>query len=72
MKKIEYNKKPTKRRSKWVSEFEKMKPGGSFAFKDASAPSVAMAFAYWLAQGKYSIRREGDGYRFYLLKPEED
>jgi hypothetical protein len=70
MTKIDRGKPHPKRRSKW--KFDQMKPGDSFHFKGKAPTVVATAFGYYLAKGKYSIRREGDGYRFYLLNQEKD
>lgn len=60
--------KPVKpaRSKRWA--FEKMKEGDSFVFEDAAPSTVLIAFGCYLAKGKYTIRREGKGYRFHLLK----
>jgi hypothetical protein len=50
-------------------QFEKMKPGDSFVAKGIKSPTqLSIAFGYWLARGKYAVRKEGSGYRFHLLK----
>lgn len=70
--KIDKNKTPPKKRVKW--KFDEMKPGDSFPFKGDSKDrsAVAQAFSQFLAKGRYSIIKEGDGYRFYWLMKEDE
>jgi len=44
-----------------------MKPGDSFYIEGKTPSMIVQAFGYFLAKGKYTIEREGDGYRFFLL-----
>lgn len=65
--KIEKGKAPKGRKpSKW--NFEGMVPGDSFYFEGKQPSQVAIAYGYWLAHGKYTIEKEGNGYRFHLTK----
>ena len=62
--KIDRDKLP-KRRFQW--RFRNMKPGDSFYIEGKTPSMIVQAFGYFLAKGKYTIEREGDGYRFFLL-----
>lgn len=62
---IEQGKTPRERKSKWG--FEEMKEGDSFYF-DVKPQQIAISYGYYLSRGKYTIEKEGDGYRFYLNK----
>lgn len=54
------------------SIFESMKPGDSFYY-EGSRNSTIIRFGYHCAQGLYRTEKEGDGWRFYLLKkPKKD
>lgn len=53
---------------KWVEVFERMKPGDSFHFEGVKPQTVVTSYAYFCIRGRYAIRRDGDGYRFYLTK----
>ncbi len=59
---------PTK---KTKLDFHKMKPGDSLYIKGSTRARIIQAFCQYLAKGKYSVRKEGEGYRFYLLKEGE-
>jgi hypothetical protein len=68
--KIDKGKPLPKRKNKW--NFNEMKPGDSFYFEAASHSTAIIAFGYYLAKGKYSLKKEGNGYRFYLLKKQQE
>lgn len=50
--------------------FAEMKPGDSFWFETVAygPQTVRRAFGDFLIKGRFTIRAEGKGYRFYLLK----
>lgn len=52
-------------------KFEKLKPGDSAYIEGVSRATIIQAFCQYLAKGKYSVRKENGGYRFYLLKDGE-
>jgi len=50
--------------TKWG--FEGMKPGDSFYFEGINHRIVCTAYSYYLARGKYTITKEGKGFRFQI------
>jgi len=58
---LENDKKPKQ------SEFDDMGPGDSFHYK-GHRNSLIIKFGYYCAKGMYRTEKEGDGWRFYLLK----
>ena len=64
--KIEKKDPPIKKKPK----FDKLSPGDSVYIEGMPRATIIQAFCQYLAKGKYSVRKEGDGYRFYLLKNE--
>jgi hypothetical protein len=58
-----------KRRSRSSDDFpfDTMKPGDSFHY-GPSRNSAIVAFVYRLASGFYKTEKDGDGWRFRLLK----
>jgi hypothetical protein len=59
---IEKGRKP-KQRSRF--DFENMKPGDSFYY-EGHRSTAPLAYAGFLAVGKYKTEPEGKGWRFYL------
>lgn len=64
---VKIEKKELPSRGRWAAEFDKMEPGDSFHFQGGYAAVIA-AFGSWMAKGNYALRKEGTGYRFFLLK----
>jgi hypothetical protein len=59
---------PSKRsRSSDNFPFDDMVPGDSFHY-DGPRNSAIVAFVYRLASGYYETKKDGDGWRFRLLK----
>lgn len=54
--------------ARWTPLFGKMQPGESFHFEDVRPQAVIASFCHFLGKGRYSVRKEGNGYRFYLIK----
>lgn len=66
--KIEQRKLPPSRKPrKWGETFDQMKPGDSFYF-EGKPTTVISSFGFHCAKGRYSVRKEGNGHRFYLVK----
>lgn len=63
---IERGKKPFEEKET-ESIFDTMEPGDS-RYYEGSRNGLIIKFGYWCAKGLYRTEKEGDGWRFYLLK----
>lgn len=57
---------PVRRQTKWADTFRQMQPGDSFYFEGVKPVTVVTLYGTTLARGRYTIRREGMGYRFFV------
>ena len=51
--------------------FEKLKPGESLYIEGRKRTAIAQSFCQYMGQGRYSIKKESKGFRFYLLNKGE-
>jgi len=65
--KVDRGKKPKGKAKKYP--FDKMKPGDSFYY-EGSRTGPIISYGYYRVQGEYKTEREGNGWRFHLLKKE--
>ncbi len=65
--KIDKGKEPKRKLTKY--RFDQMEPGDSFYY-EGSRTAPIISYGYYRVQGEYKTEKEGNGWRFHLLKKE--
>lgn len=52
-------------------KFEEMEDGDTFYVEGVTRNALQTSFGMYCAKGRYTIRKEGKGWRFYLLKQKD-